>query len=99
MSDVANDFGTFCVCCQFDPKRIDLALSYYLGHKPTLEERRHFWGQMVLAGWCWYVWSLVKEADGENVGEWFYIYYSYAADYMDEVLSWYGEKDESGSKE
>lgn len=99
MSDVANDFGTFCVCCQFDPKRIDLALSYYLGHKPTLEERRHFWGQMVLAGWCWYVWSLVKEADGENVGEWFYIYYSYAADYMDEVLSWYGEKDENGSKE
>ena len=66
---MANDFGTFCVCCQFDPKRIDLALSYYLGHKPTLEERRHFWGQMVLAGWCWYVWSLVKETDGENVGE------------------------------
>ncbi len=99
MSDVANDFGTFCVCCQLDRKRSNLALSYYLGHVPTLEERRHFWGEIVLAGWCWYVWSLVKEADGENVGEWFYIYYSYAADYIDEVLSWYGVKKESDTEE
>ena len=46
---------------------------------------------MVFAGWCWYLWSLVKEAEGENVGEWFFIYYRYAAQYIDKLLSWYEE--------
>lgn len=94
MSDVANDFGTFCVCCQLKKERIDLALADYFGRKPTHAEGRHFWGEIVLAGWCWYVWSLVKESEGESVGEWLYIYYSYAADYIDLVLSWYDD-DES----
>ena len=89
MSDEANDFGTFCVCCQLTPERIDYALSCYFGRTPTFAERRHYWTFVVLAGWCWYVWSLVKEAEGAGVGEWLYIYYRYAANYIDMVLDWY----------
>lgn len=89
MSDEANDFGTFCVCCKLSPERIDLALEYYFGRKPTFEERRHFWVFVVLAGWCWHVWCLEKEAEGTNVDDWHYVYYSYAANYLDQVLSWY----------
>ena len=44
---------------------------------------------MALAGWCWYVWSLLKEAEGDMVGEWLYVYYRYAKDYLDKVLDWY----------
>ena len=90
MSDCANDFGTFVVCCKLSKERADLALEYYFGRTPSDGERRHFWALVVLAGWCWYVWSLVKEAEGDNVDAWMFVYYSYAADYVDEVLSLYG---------
>ena len=49
-----------------------------------------------MAGWCWYVWSLFKEAQGECVGEWFYVYYRYAVDYLDDVLSWYENGEDRG---
>lgn len=52
---------------------------------------------MVFAGWCWYVWSLEKEAEGDNVGEWLLIYYRYAQDNVDRVLSWY-EGNERGDE-
>ena len=50
---------------------------------------RHNFAFVALAGWCWYLWSLVKEAEGDFVGEWLYIYYNYARKYMDKVLRWY----------
>lgn len=89
MSDVANDFGTFVVCCELDKAETDDALVAYLGRSPSLAETRHFWAYIIFAGWCWYVWALAKEAEGDNVGEWLYIYYRYAADYADRVLGWY----------
>ena len=92
MSDIANDFGTFVVCCQLDEDRANKALEYYFGRPASFEEKRHFWAYVVFAGWCWYIWSLEKEAEGENVGEWLYIYYRYAAVYIDTVLDWYNQK-------
>ena len=89
MSDYANDFGTFCVCCQLDEGEVDFALESYFGHTPTLEEARHCLAHIQLAGWCWYLWALLKEAEGDHVGEWLYIYYSYADKYLDRVLAMY----------
>ena len=89
MSDEANDFGTFAVCCELTDDEANAAIDYYFGKEATFEQRRHFWSYVVFAGWCWYLWSLVKEAEGENVGEWFFIYYRYAANNIDRVLSWY----------
>ena len=91
MSDEANDFGTFAVCCELTDNEANTAIDYYFGKTATFEQRRHFWSYVVFAGWCWYLWSLVKEAEGENVGEWFFIYYHYAANNIDRVLSWYEE--------
>lgn len=94
MSDIANDFGTFCVCCSLTDDQANRCIDYYFGRPATDKERRHFWSYVVFAGWCWYVWSLEKEAEGENVGDWLYIYYQYAVKYVDKLLSWY-EKDAS----
>ena len=91
MSDEANDFGTFTVCCELTDDEANAAIDYYFGQEATFEQRRHFWSYVVFAGWCWYLWSLVKEAEGENVGEWFFIYYRYAANNIDRILSWYEE--------
>lgn len=89
MSDVANDFGTFTVCAELTPEQTDDALRYYFDRDPTFEEKRHFYSYIVFAGWCWYIWSLAKEAEGDNIGEWLFIYYRHAVDYVDTVLGWY----------
>ena len=91
MGDPGNDFGTFVICSQYGEREANEALAAYFGRTPTPAERRHFWSRVVLGGWCWYVWALVKEAEGAGVGEWLFIYYRYAADYVDRVLSWYEE--------
>ena len=69
------------------------ALGEYLGHAPEPEEVRHCLAHVQLAGWCWYLWSLLKEAEGDFVGEWLYIYFRYADEYLDKTLALYeGEK-------
>ena len=35
------------------------------------------------------MWSLVKEAEGDDVGQWLYIYYQAASDNIDWVLAAY----------
>lgn len=91
MGDYANDFGTCVVCCQLDEDEALRALAAYLGHSPRPEEVRHCLAHVQLAGWCWYLWALLKEAEGDFVGEWLYIYFRYASEYLDKVLALYGE--------
>lgn len=91
MSDYASDFGTYTVCCQLSRPEAEQTLAAYFGRVPTPEELRHNLAYVALAGWCWYVWSLLKEAEGDVVGEWLYIYYRYAKDYLDPVLAMYGK--------
>ena len=99
MSDEASDFGTFTVCCELSNEEAEKALHDYFGRTPTMRERRHFWSYVVFAGWCWYVWSLEKEAEGDNVGEWLLVYYRYAQDNVDRVLSWYEGDERGGERE
>ena len=89
MSDYANDFSTYTVCCELSTEEAEEALSFYFGRTPTFEELRHNFAYVAFAGWCWYVWSLMKEAEGDVVGEWLYIYYRYAKRYLNMVLPWY----------
>ncbi|MDC4232640.1 NTP transferase domain-containing protein [Actinomyces sp. B33] len=90
MSDEASDFGTMVVCtADMDDDLADTALVHYFGRTPTPLEHRHFWAHVVFAGWCWYVWALLKEAEGDDVGEWLLTYYRHAADYIDPLLARY----------
>ena len=91
MSDIASDFGTMVVCAQLSLEQGDEALEFYFGRTPTERERRHFWSYVVFAGWCWYVWALAKEAEGDDVGEWLLIYYRHAVDHVDRLLADYTE--------
>ncbi len=91
MSDYANDFGTYCVCCELKPTEVDAALDEYFGRKATQAERAHNYAHITLAGWCWYLWSLLKEAEGDFVGEWLYIYYNYSQEYLGKALALYKE--------
>ena len=89
MSDYASDFGTFVVCSQLSEQEAYRALRHYFDREPTMGEARHNLAFVGLAGWCWYVWSLYKEAEGDNVGEWLYIYYRYGKAYLKRALELY----------
>ena len=89
MADYASDYGTFVVTCMLDDERAERALEFYFGRTPTLEEKRHNFAYVGLAGWCWYVWSLQKESEGDYVGEWLYTYYRYAKKYLPLAISLY----------
>ena len=89
MSDVASDFGTLVVCTRMSVERADEAIGYYFDRTPTTHERRHFWSYVVFAGWCWYVWALAKEAEGDDAGQDIFTYYRHVTDYVDALLSWY----------
>lgn len=89
MSDYASDYGTFVVTCKLEKDRALKALEYYFGRKPSPAELRHNLAFVGLAGWCWYVWALLKEAEGDCVGDWLYTYYRYAKDYLPLTCSLY----------
>lgn len=91
MGDYANGFGTFSVYEQLSEDEMMRALTHYFGHTPAEAEWRHSLGQVGVAGWCWYAWSLLKESEGDNVGEWAYIYYRYAKTYLKKALELYRE--------
>ena len=92
MADYASDYGTFVVTCMLDDEEAERALAHYFGRTPTPGEKRHNFAFVGLAGWCWYVWSLQKESEGDFVGEWLYTYYRYAKKYLPLTLSLYSEE-------
>ena len=83
------DFGTCSVCCELSEDEVDRALDAYFGRKATNNEIAHNYAHIALAGWCWYLWSLLKEAEGDFVGEWLYIYFNYGAKYLKKALEIY----------
>lgn len=89
MSDYASDFGTFVVESQLNEEDAIRALRFYFRREPSLEELRHNFAFVAFAGWCWYVWSLYKEAQGELVGKWLHIYYRFGKDYLNKSLKLY----------
>ena len=91
MSDCANDFGTFSVCEQLSEEEMRQGLTFYFGRTPTEAEWRHNLGHVGMAGWCWYAWSVLKEIEGGDVGEWAYTYYRYAKTYLKKALALYDE--------
>lgn len=94
MGDYANDFGTFAVCEQLSEDEMRRALKHYFGREPTAAEWRHNLGQVGMAGWCWYAWSLLKIAEGDDPGEWTYIYYRAGKTYLRKALELYRAADE-----
>ena len=92
MADYANDFGTFVVEAQLDEEDAKRALAAYFQREPTFEELRHNFAHVAFAGWCWYVWSLYKEAQGEMVGKWLHVYYRFGKDYLEKALKLYQDE-------
>lgn len=91
MGDYANDFGTFAVCEQLSEEEMLRALTHYFERTPTAAEWRHNLGLVGMAGWCWYAWSLLKISEGDDPGEWVYVYYRAGRTYLRKALELYDQ--------
>lgn len=96
MGDYANDFGTLACCDQLTEDEMRVALTAYFGREPTAAEWRHNLGQVGMAGWCWYAWSLLKIVEGDDPGEWVYVYYRAGKTYLRKALELYRRAADAG---
>ena len=75
MSDYASDLGTFICCSDYTVEEAQEVVGLYFQRMPTDEEMRHCMAYTGLAAYYWFVWALYKEATGDPVGEWLYLWY------------------------
>lgn len=87
MGDYACDIGNFVAQGSgYSVQEARDILDLYYGRKPTPEEERHCLAAIGLVGYYWYVWAMYKEAMGNPVGEWLYVWYKAAKTFMAAAL-------------
>ena len=89
MSDYASDLGTFICCSEYTPEQAKQVIDIYFEGEATPAQMRHCLAYVALAAYYWMVWALYKEASGDPVGEWLYLWYRYAVDYSNRALALY----------
>ena len=91
MGDPTCDIGNFV--SQGSGYSVDEALGIlplYYGREATEQEQRHCLAAVGLVGWYWYVWAMYKEAMGNPVGEWLYVWYKAAKQFTAAAEPLYG---------
>lgn len=89
MSDPASDIGTFIACSPYDLDRAEKVIQQYLGHKPTVEELRHYIAYVAIMSYYWFIWSLYQDSVGKPVGEWQYLWYKSTKVYAKRAIELY----------
>lgn len=90
MGDYACDIGNFVAqgSGYSVQEAVDI-LDLYYGRPPTAEEKRHCLAAVSVVGYYWYVWAMYKEAMGNPVGEWLYVWYKAAKQFAAVALELY----------
>lgn len=81
MSDYASDLGTFICCSDYTFEQAVQVLEQYFMRTLTPVELAHCTAYVSLSSYYWFVWALNKEAEGESVGEYLYLWYRGAKKY------------------
>lgn len=89
LSDYASDLGVFICCSDYDEDEADRVLETYFQRPLTEGEYRHCIAYVALAAYHWFIWALYKEATGDPVGEWLYLWYRCAKTYSVKALALY----------
>ena len=91
MGDPACDIGNFVSqgSGYSVQETLDILPLYY-GRIATEQEQRHCLAAVGLVGWYWYVWAMYKEAMGNPVGEWLYVWYKAAKQFTAAAELLYG---------
>lgn len=89
MSDPAGDLGVFICCSDYTLDEARAVIDEYYGGSASPEQLRHALAYVSIAAYHWFVWALYKDATGDPVGEWLYLWYRFAKEYSAIALDLY----------
>ena len=78
MSDYASDLGTFVCCSDYGIDEAVDVVRWYFEREPDPTELAHCIASIAISSYYWFVWALYKDACGNPVGEWLYLWYKNA---------------------
>ena len=81
MSDYASDLGTFICCTEYSLEEARKVIDLYFGGSANEGQLRHCLAYVSISAYYWFVWALYKEATGDAVGKWIYLWYRAAKSY------------------
>ena len=80
--DPASDIGTFISCSNYSDREALKIIDMYFNNKTTKKQQIHYIGYIAICSFYWYIWSLYQEYRGNEVGEWSYLWYKNAIQYV-----------------
>ncbi|MGI6072675.1 MAG: phosphotransferase [Lachnospiraceae bacterium] len=89
--DPSSDMGTFICCSDYTYEEALWVLELYHGGKPDRKQLRHDLAYIAIASYHWYIWAIYQESLGNAVGEFLFIWYKYAKEYMKHAMDMYEE--------
>lgn len=87
MNDPLLDVAMYAIYSYFTEEECEHLLEVYLDRSPSLEETIRYDSYIAASGFLWSLWSLYKESQGEEFGEYTLIMYRYAKTYYKKVKS------------
>lgn len=88
--DPGFDIGSYVCGGQHKLKEIDRILFTYYRHKPTNNQKRHFYAYIAITGWFFMHWTMLKLSKGQGVGPLKEQWYHFAKNMSIIALSMYG---------
>lgn len=89
MSDPAIDIGTFIGCSDYTFEQASDLIKKYLKDEYTKEKFRHFIAYVAVSSFYWFLWAIMQEINGKNIGKYLYIWYRYTKLYAKKALEMY----------
>lgn len=89
MSDPAVDIGTFIACSKYSYEKAKEIIKEYLKEDFTDKTFRHFISYVAVCSYFWFLWGIIQEINGKNIGEYLYIWYTYTKMYSKKALEMY----------
>ena len=87
--DTAQDLGSFIACSDLSFNEAVVVIEEYLGHKPSVEELRHYLAYTAIASYCWYLWAIYQEANSVDTGNFLKMWYDYSYLYYNKSIELY----------
>ena len=91
-NDPAADIASFIINYDFNEAQCDNILRLYFGRELSYNERRHYYAYIAISAYFYFSWAIYMESTGHNLGEFSYLWFSYAQSFGSKALKMYEEK-------
>lgn len=77
----AFDIGTFICCSPYDYNKSLEIIKFYLDEEWSIQKESFYIGYVSIMGLYWLIWALLKESNGDQLGEYVQMWHRFADEY------------------